>query len=163
MAAQVINRVHPPAAALHCDLQRFANLISLPSQIDTLVTADSLDPPLSRMRGPNPQHPIKQLEAGNEGWVVVGMVISPAGRVVVAKAMAWSHPDFEAPAVASVSVSEYGKPRIADRSVWAFVCQTVSFLLEVRDQRLSNGPMHLAGVAVFKEPLICAPAEVALR
>ena len=163
MGAQVINRADPPDASLHCSLHRFMQRASLPSGIDTLVLADSLEPPLTRVGRPIPRYPVTQLEAGNEGWVVVGMVVSPAGRVVVAEAMASSHPDFEAPALTSVNASEYEKPRIADRSVWVFACQTITFQLEARDRRLSNTPMHLAGVAAAKEALICAPAEVAIR
>ena len=125
--AQNPSRMQFPGAAVYCDLDRYVRRWGLPRGLDTLVLADSLNPPLKQTTSPAYAYPVAQRTAGVEGWVVIGVLVTHEGRVAVANVMASSDTSFEQSTLGFFRGSQFEPPRAAGRPVWTFWCQCMTF------------------------------------
>jgi hypothetical protein len=75
--AQVPTSFQPPPASAHCDLERYRARYPWPSTVDTLVMADSLDPPLRRLAAEPLEYPAAQRAAGVLGWLSWAPSLTP--------------------------------------------------------------------------------------
>jgi len=93
---------------------------------DSLVQLAAADEP-QRMGGAPLRYPVSLRDAAVQGWVVLGLAISPDGRVAEAAVMASSNKAFEPPALEAALGSRFSLPRAAGKPVWAFRCVPVEF------------------------------------
>ena len=130
LTAQEPARAPDPASV--CSLARYLPRAALPPDLVNIVPDDSLDAPLARTSGPPLQYPVALREAGTEGWVIVGFVVTADGRATAVQVMASSDSAFAPAARATVEGSQYHPPRRGGQAVAAFSCQPVEFHLMKR-------------------------------
>jgi TonB family protein len=97
--------------------------------VTSVIPEDSLDHPLTRTSGPQVRYPVALKQAGTEGSAIVGVIVTPDGRVAAARVMASSHPEFGPAALVAVQGSQYEPPRREGQPVSVFSCQPVQFRL----------------------------------
>jgi TonB family protein len=116
-----------PDVSAHCSVQLYSSLYGPLAGSPQLIPDSLVDSTFVRVSGPLLRYPRPQRDAGEQGWVIVAMVVAPDGSVADAKVMASSDRAFEPPALTVAAGSRYTRPLKDGKAVWAFICQPVQF------------------------------------